>query len=143
MCTRASNRALLRGPSTSPLGARLPRRIVLFALCLAFATGCTRDLALALAPDTPVEVIEVGGPHYTVDPGSDTHRQLERWVEHNRSGWIRYDATLPDRGIIVRANSVDLQFLGSKVFAQTPQGAFQKPVAPADYGFIRRIANGT
>ena len=139
----ALDRALLGGPSTSPLGAKLPRRIPLFALWLALAAGCTRELPLTLLPETPVEVIELGGPHYTVDPGSDTHRQLERWVEHNRSGWIRYDATLPGRGIIVRATSVDLQFLGSKVFAQTPQGAFQKPVAPADYWFLRRTANGT
>jgi hypothetical protein len=131
------------GRSTSPLGAGLPKRMPPLALCLAFIAGCTGDLPLTLSPDAPVEVNELGGSHYTVDPGSDVHRNLERWVTDNRSGWTHYYATLPGKGIIVRAGALDLQFLGSTVFAQTPQGAFHKSVAPADYGFLRRTANGT
>jgi len=102
-----------------------------------------RDLPLTLPPNASVEVIELGGSHYTADPASDTHRNLERWVTNNRSGWAPYYATLPGKGIIVRAGSLDLQFLDSTAFAQTPQGAFHKSVAPADYGFLRRTANGT
>ncbi len=70
-------------------------------------------------------------------------RNLERWVTNNRSGWAPYYATLPGKGIIVHAGSLDLQFLDSTAFAQTPQGAFHKSVVPADYGFLRRTANGT
>ncbi len=103
----------------------------LLVLCVTFIAGCTGDLPLTLPPNAPVEVIELGGSHYTADPASDVHRNLERWV------------TLPGKGIIVRAGSLDLQFLDSTAFAQTPHGAFHKSVAPADYGFLRRTANGT
>ena len=115
----------------------------LLLLCVAFLAGCTRDLPLTLPPNAPVEVIELGGSHYTADPASYIHRNPERWVTNNRSGWAPYYATLPGKGIIVRAGSLDLQFLDSTAFAQTTQGAFHKSVAPADYGFLRRTANGT
>ena len=143
MRPRRHGLALLRGPSTSPLGASLPQRLPLLVLCVAFIAGCTGDLPLTLPPNAPVEVIELGGSHYTADPASDVHRNLERWVTNNRSGWAPYYATLPGKGIIVRAGSLDLQFLDSTAFAQTPHGAFHKSVAPADYGFLRRTANGT
>ncbi len=116
----------------------------LVALCLvAVIAGCTRDLPLSLPSNASVEVIELGGSGYTVDPSSDVHRKLEQWVIRNRSGWSPYYATLPGKGIIVRSGTLDLQFLGSTVFVQTAHGAFYKTVTPADYGFLRRTANGT
>ena len=120
----------------------MPQRMPLLVLCVAFIAACTGDLPLTLPPNAPVEVIELGGSHYTADPASDVHRNLERWVTNNRSGWAPYYATLPGKGIIVRAGSLDLQFLDSTAFAQTPQGVFHKSVAPADYGFLKRTANG-
>src|SRR5207253_8140974 len=143
VCARGADRALVAGRSSSSLGASLPQRLPLLVLCVAFIAGCTEDLPLTLPPNAPVQVIELGGSHYTADPASDVHRKLERWVTNNRSGWAPYYATLPGKGIIVRAGSLDLQFLDSMAFAQTPQGAFHKSVAPANYGFLRRTANGT
>jgi len=143
VCSRGACWALLGGPSTSPLGASLPQRMPLLVLCVAFIAACTGDLPLTLPPNAPVQVIELGGSHYTADPASDVHRNLERWVTNNRSGWAPYYATLPGKGIIVRAGTLDLQFLDSTAFAQTPRGAFYKSVAPADYGFLRCTANGT
>src|SRR5262245_40685259 len=108
-------------------------RISLVVATTALLAGCVDRLPLALAPDTPVQVAEVGGSQYTVNPSSEAHLTLERWVTNNRSGWSPYYATLPAKGITVRSGTLDLQFLDSHVFAQTSKGAFRKAVTPTEY----------
>ena len=105
--------------------------------------GCARDLPLSLTPDSPAQVADLGGPPNLVELSIEQHRALERWVTNNRSGWSPYYATLPSKGLIVRAGALDLQFLDSTAFARTPQGVFEKSVTPAEYAYLRRTANGT
>jgi len=118
-------------------------RVPLVGLLVLLNAGCERELPLALSPDAQVEVTELGGPHFMLAPGTEAHRSLERWVASNRSGWTPYYATLPGKGIIARAGALDLQFLDSTAFAQTPKGPFQRAVTPAEYAFLKRSANGT
>jgi hypothetical protein len=114
----------------------------LVAFCVILIAGCARELPLTLPPDAPAQVSELGGSQYTLDPSSDAYRALARWVTNNRSGWSRYYATLPGKGIVVRCGTLDLQFLDTTAFAQTPQGPFEKKVKPSEYAFLRRSADG-
>jgi hypothetical protein len=122
----------------------MPKRVPLVALCLVLLVGCARQLPLALPPDTPAQVFEVGGPHYTLDPSSEGYRALDRWVSNNRSGWSwgHYYTPPPSRGIIVRSGTLELQFFDSTVLVHTPAGDFMKNVPPSEYAFLGRNANG-
>jgi predicted small lipoprotein YifL len=115
------------------------------ALCLALLAGCERQLPLALPPEAPAQVFEVGGSHYTLDPSSDGYRALARWISNNRSGWswFHYYTTPPSRGFIVRCGSLELRFFDTTVLDRTPQGDYLKTVQPAEYAFLRRNAHGT
>lgn len=121
------------------------KRILLVALYLVWLAGCARELPLVLPPNTPVQVIEIGGAHYTLDPSSDAYHTLARWVSDNRSRWSwgHYYATPPARGIIVRSGGLSLQFIDSQVLAHMPEGDYIKSVPPSDYAFLKRNANGT
>jgi hypothetical protein len=112
---------------------------------LVLLAGCARQLPLALPANAPVEVIEVGGAHYTLDPSSDGYGKLAQWVSNNRSRWSwgHYYATRPAKGIIVRSGTLDLQFVDSTVLAHMLEGDYIKRVSPSEYEFLRRNANGT
>lgn len=126
-------------------GWQLSKPLLLLALCLAPLAGCERELPLALPVNEPVQVAEIGGPHYTLEPGSDDYRKLERWVSNNRSRWSwgHYYATPPAKGIIVRCGTLQLQFFDSTVLDRAPEGDYMKTVRPSDYAFLRRNASGT
>ena len=119
------------------------KRVPLVALCVTLVAGCARELPLALPPNAPAQVFELGGSQYTLDPSSDAYRALVRWVANNRSGWSHYYATPPGKGVIVRSGTLDLQFFDSTALAQTRQGPFVKSVPSSEYAFLRRSANGT
>ena len=121
----------------------MSQRMPLLVVCVVFGAGCTGELPLTLDPNASIDVVELGGSHCTVGPTSEVHRRLEQWATHNRWGWTPYYATLPGKGIIVRSAPLDLQFLGSTAFAQTPKCPFRKSVAPSDYEFLRCTAKGT
>ena len=113
----------------------------LVALCLVWVAGCARQLPLALPPSTPVEVIELGGAHYSLDPSSAAYQSLSAWVAQNRARWSwgHYYATPPGRGIIVRCGSLNLQFIDSTVLAHMPEGDYIKNVSPAEYAFLKSM----
>jgi hypothetical protein len=113
--------------------------LVLYAALLA---GCERQLPLALPSNTPAQVIQLGGPQYTLEPGSDGYRALDRWVSNNRAGWSwgHYYASPPAKGIIVRSGKLELQFFDSTVLVRTPQGDYMKSALPSEYAFLRRTA---
>ncbi|GAC1692513.1 MAG: hypothetical protein PVS2B3_01310 [Steroidobacteraceae bacterium] len=114
------------------------------SLCLPLVAGCTRQLPLALSPDAPTEVTEVGGTHYTLEPSSDGYRTLARWIAGNGSGWSwgHYYTTPPPRGIIVRSGSLELRFFDSTALVRTPQGDYLKDVPPSQYAFLRPSTGG-
>jgi hypothetical protein len=116
----------------------------LLALCLALLAGCARQLPLSPPVNTPVQVFEVGGPRYTLEPSSEDYRSLARWVESNRSGWswAKYYARPPAKGIIVRSGTLNLQFVDSTIFAHMPEGDYVKKVTPSEYAFLRRRTAG-
>jgi hypothetical protein len=137
---RAPPASLLQG--SVPVG---PKRVQLVFLFLALFAGCARQLPLALPPDAPVEVFEVGGSHYTLEPSSEGYRALARWVSNNRSGWSwwHYYTTPPAKGVIVRCGTLELRFFDTTVLDRTPQGDYLKTVRPSEYAFLRRNAQGT
>ena len=130
------------GRRHSLLGAQLRTHLPLACLCLLWVAGCARQLPLALPANTPVQVTEIGGAHYTLEPSSDAYGKLALWVSNNRSRWSwgHYYATPPGRGIIVRSGTLQLQFLDSQVLAHMPEGDYIKTVSPADYAFLGRSA---
>ena len=130
------------GRRRSLLGAHLRTRVSLACLCLLWVAGCARQLPLALPANTPVQVTEIGGAHYTLEPSSDAYDKLALWVSNNRSRWSwgHYYATPPGRGIIVRCGTLQLQFLDSKVLAHMPEGDYIKSVSPTEYAFLGRSA---
>ena len=136
--------ALLGGPSLRCSVPVLPKRVTLVALSLVLLAGCARQLPLALPPNVPAQVLELGSPQYTLDPSSEGYRTLAGWVSNNRSGWSwgHYYTTPPGKGIIVRCGTLELQFFDSIALARTPQGDFMKNVQPSEYAFLRRNANG-
>jgi hypothetical protein len=117
----------------------------LVVFCFIALAGCERRLPLALPVNAPVQVVEVGGDHYMLDPSSDGYRKLTQWVSNNRSRWSwgHYYATPPAKGIIVRAGALNLQFFDSTVLARMPEGDYIKSVPPSEYAFLRRNANGS
>jgi len=123
----------------------VPRCVPLIALCLALLAGCERQLPLALPPNAPVQVFEVGGSHYTLEPSSEGYHALALWVSNNRSGWSwwHYYTAPPAKGVIVRCGTLDLQFFDTTALYHTPQGDYLKTVRPSDYAFLRRNAQGT
>lgn len=116
----------------------------LLFLCLVLLTACERQLPLVLPVGVPARVTELGGAQYDLDPSSDGYRKLSQWVSGNRSRWSwgHYYATRPGRGIVVRSGTLDLQFIDSTVLAHMPEGDYIKSVAPAEYAFLRRNADG-
>lgn len=127
------------------VGVVVPKRVAGVVLCLALLGGCARQLPLDLPPNTPVQVLEVGGSQYTLDPSGDGYRTLARWVSNNRSGWswFHYYTEPPSRGVIVRCGALELRFFDSTVLDRTPQGDYLKTVQPREYAFLRRSAKGT
>lgn len=123
----------------------VPRYVPTVALCLALLGGCERQLSLDLPPDTPVQVVEVGGSQYTLDPSSEDYRTLAGWIASNRSGWswFRYYTTPPSKGIIIRCGTLELRFFDSTVLDRTPHGDYMKTVQPPEYAFLRRSTKGT
>jgi len=118
---------------------------LLLVLGAALLAGCARELPLALPPNTPAQVMEVGGPAHKLDPASDGYRTLERWIANNRSGWSwgHYYTPPPAKGIIVRSGTLELQFFDSTVLVRTPQGDYMKNVSPSEYAFLTGNGNGT
>lgn len=133
----------MNGPA-SPVRV-LPKRAPLVVLSLALFAGCARQLPLALPPNTPVQVLELGSPQYALETSSEGYRTLAGWVSNNRSGWSwgHYYTTPPGKGIIVRCGALELQFFDSIVLARTPQGDYMKNVQPSEYAFLRRSAHGS
>jgi hypothetical protein len=131
----------VRGVSVLTVHKRAP----LLAACAVLIAGCARQLPLALPANTPAQVFQLGGAHYTLDPASAGYRSLDQWVSNNRSGWSwgHYYATPPTKGVIVRAGNLNLQFLDSTVLAHTPQGDYRKNAPPSEYAFLVRKAGGT
>jgi hypothetical protein len=117
----------------------------IIVVCAALLAGCARQLPLALQPNTPARVMEVGGPERKLESGSDGYRMLEQWISNNRSGWSwgHYYAPPPAKGIVVRCGTLELQFFDSTVLARTPQGDYMKNVAPSEYAFLRGDGGGT
>lgn len=125
------------------MSALTTRRLPLAALFLAIL-GCTRELPLALPPDKPAQVSEFGGRPRTLEPASEDYHALQGWVSGNRAGWSwgRYYTAPPQKGILVRAGALNLQFFESTVLARTPDGDYVKQLPPADYAVLERIARG-
>ena len=102
-------------------------------------------MPLVLPANTPVQVIEIGGSQYTLDPSSEAYRTLARWIADNGAGWswAHYYATPPSRGIIVRAGALELRFFDSTVLDRRPEGDFAKSIQPSEYAFLIRGAKGS
>jgi hypothetical protein len=101
--------------------------------------GCDHELSLQWPSSAPIEVNDRASHHeYTLAPDSQQYRRLRQWVDMNRSGWSRYYITAPICGVCLSAGDVQLNFLGSAVIAFTPEGMWQKPVAPSDYAYLKR-----
>lgn len=67
-------------------------------------------------------------------------RRLQEWLAHNQSGWSPSMITNPSDGVFVRAGDLNLQFVGTTVFAFTNHGQFQKDICKEDYAYLKEAA---
>ena len=92
-------------------GALAGKQMVMFFEKASLRTRLTFEAGMASMGGTTFFVDQTAGRLDAREKLSDIAHNLERWVTNNRSGWAPYYATLPGKGIIVRAGSLDLQFL--------------------------------
>ncbi len=109
----------------------------IFAISAALSLGaCAETIPLQFPVGAPLRVdVHETLRHYTLAPDSKEYRQLELWIQQNRSGWSRYYISAPICGICVTGGEVQLNFL---VVAFVNSGGWQKPVTPSEYAFLRR-----
>ena len=113
------------------------RATVFAAAALSAVVACSQSVRIALQADVPAKVYILGSQaERTLLPGSAGHKHLSQWVEANQSGWRPYPATPPAIGVVVRAASLDLQFMEHTVLLHSTQGLFSKSVEPNEYSFL-------
>lgn len=111
--------------------------VLVTGLLLALLSACGEGVAFGLRPTATVTVYDVGtGSKRSIQPQTDIHQRLGAWVARNQDGWQPYLATPPSQGIIVRAEELDLQFIGERVLLHSRQGIFTKKVTPSEYAFL-------
>jgi len=107
------------------------------SLLLALLLACGEGVPFGLPPTATVTVYDMGtGNKRSIQPKTDTHRKLGLWVARHQDGWKPYLATPPAQGIIIRAEELDLQFIGERVLLRSRQGIFTKKVTPSEYEFL-------
>jgi hypothetical protein len=117
--------------------------VLVASFLLAPLLACGERIAFAL-PSTAtatvtvtVTVHDIGtGSKRSIQPNTDLHQTLSLWVARNQDGWQPYVATPPAQGIIVRAEELDVQFIGERVLLHSRQGIFTKKVTPSEYAFL-------
>jgi hypothetical protein len=111
------------------------------AACAALA-GCLDEpltTTVELKAPAAVHVVGLGGtPARDYPADSEVALRLKTWVDANRTGWLPYLATAPSAGLMVRADDVQLQFIGDSVIDHDAHGLYVKSVAPSDYAFLRQ-----
>jgi hypothetical protein len=109
-------------------------------ICAALSLGaCADTIPLQFPAGAPLRVdVHETLRHYSLAPDSKEYRQLDLWIQRNRSGWSRYYIGAPICGICVTAGDVQLNFLGTSVVAFVNNGGWHKPVTPSEYAFLRR-----
>jgi hypothetical protein len=76
------------------------------------------------------------GSKRSIPPKTDIHQRLGLWAASNQDGWHPYLATPPAQGIIVRAEGLNVQFIGERALLHSRQGIFTKSVLPNEYAFL-------
>ncbi len=111
--------------------------ILAASLLLALLSACGEGVEFGLPSTATVTVYDMGtGSERSIQPKTDTHQKLGLWAARNQDGWQPYLATPPAQGIIVRAEGLDLQFIGDHVLLHSRQGIFTKKVTPSEYAFL-------
>ena len=111
--------------------------VLVASLLLALLSACGERVAFGLPPTATVTVYDLGtGGKRSIQPQTEFHQKLGLWAARNQDGWQPYLATPPAQGIIVRAEELDLQFIGERVLLHSRQGIFTKKVTPSEYAFL-------
>lgn len=116
-------------------------RLVLFAAVMAqcFAPAAAQTVQFATAEVLRVSVVSGDGQprSWQLEPASSAHAKLIAWLSGNQSGWTRYVATLPGKGVLVDGISGRVQFSGRSAFV-CPGGSecLHKTVQPSDYEYL-------
>lgn len=111
--------------------------VLVVTLLLALLAACGEKVAFELPSTTAVTVYNMGtGSQRSIQPQTDAHQKLVVWAVRNQDGWQPYLATPPAKGIIVRAEKLDLQFIGEHVLLHTRHEIFTKKVTLSEYTFL-------
>ena len=110
------------------------------ACLLAAAVACAEP-PLAFPADTPLDVLALNGEgrpgRWTIAPSDPRFATMHDWLAHHAQGWSAQPATPPDRGIVVSAGSLRVQFSGSSAYAcRDAAPCVHRAVDPADYRFL-------
>ena len=113
----------------------------LYALLISFVllslSACAKTVELNLPSTASVTVYDMStGKQRSIEPKTEPHRRLSRWTINNQDGWQPYLATPPAQGIIVRAEGLNVQFIGDHALVHSRQGVFTKKVNSAELTFL-------
>jgi hypothetical protein len=116
----------------------------LLAALLVICSACAQRVSFVLSSEAAATVyyLNTAKSQRTLLPTSDAHRKLREWIAANQDGWEKYLATPPAQGIIVRAQELNLQFIGNTVLVHSRQGVFSKHITQDEYLFLSS-ENGT
>ena len=111
--------------------------VLVASLLLILLSACEEGVAFKLPSTATVMVYNMGtGTKRSIQPKTELHQKLTLWAARNQDGWQPYLATPPAQGIIVRAEELDLQFIGERALLHSRQGIFTKKVTPSEYAFL-------
>ena len=112
-------------------------RSLFVCLFILVASACTKTVELSLPPAATVAVYDMStGKKWSIQPNTAAHRSLGQWAKENQDGWQPYLATPPAQGIFLRAEGLDVQFVGDQVLLHSRQGVVAKKVKYNELAFL-------
>ena len=110
---------------------------LLTSLFLLGLSACSKTIELHLPSTASVTIYDMStGKQRIIEPKTELHQKLSRWTNNNQEGWQPYLATPPAQGIIVRAEGLDVQFIGEHAIVHSPKGVFTKKVNSDELAFL-------
>jgi hypothetical protein len=102
------------------------------------ASGGKMSITWSLPSETVVLSNSVAGrpdATCTIAASSDAHRRLAKWIFQNQAGWDATPVTYAP-GVLVSGSNFSINFFGTSVILNIPEGQFAKTIAVSEYSYI-------
>ena len=116
-------------------------RLILIVMLLLLVACNDKQINFVLNANETIDLV-AGGNFEQIQPSDNRYEQLRHWLKKNENGWSQIYSTPPGGGVLVRGQSLHLQFFGKTAYASSSDGVVHKQVKESEYAFL--IApNGT